>query len=74
MIVYADWLNCLGAYIAPMVTFFECPECGVVRPSPKAIHAHCRNVKDHTTYDYDEMRRILDDNYERELAPARTTR
>jgi len=57
-----------------MVTFFECPECGVVRPSPKAIHAHCRNVKDHTTYDYDEMRRILDDNYERELAPARTTR
>jgi uncharacterized C2H2 Zn-finger protein len=55
-----------------MVTFFECPECGVVRPSQKDILSHCRNVKDHTTYDFERLQTILDDGYERELAPART--
>jgi uncharacterized C2H2 Zn-finger protein len=54
-----------------MVTFFECPECGVVRPSEKDILSHCRNVKDHTTYDYEKLQTILDD-YERELTPALT--
>jgi len=55
-----------------MVTFFECPECGVVRPSQKDILSHCRNVKDHTTYDFERLQTILADEYERELAPART--
>jgi len=56
-----------------MPVLYECPQCGVVRPSPKAIHAHCRNVKDHPTYDYDRLKSILDE-HERELHPAPATR
>jgi hypothetical protein len=56
-----------------MPVLYECPQCGVVRTRKMDIHAHRRNVKDHTNYDYERLQTILDD-YERELAPARTTR
>jgi hypothetical protein len=52
-----------------MVVLYECPECGAVRTSKRDILSHCRNVIDHTTYDYDEMKAILDGGYERELQP-----
>ncbi len=34
------------------------------------ILSHCRNVKDHTNYDYDRLKSILDDGHQRELQPA----
>jgi hypothetical protein len=55
-----------------MVVLYECPECGVVRTRQMDILSHCRNVKDHTTYDYEKLQTILADEYERELTPALT--
>jgi uncharacterized C2H2 Zn-finger protein len=57
-----------------MATLYECPQCGVIRTSEKDILSHCRNVKDHTNYDFERLRTILDGEYERELAPAQPTR
>jgi hypothetical protein len=55
-----------------MPVLYECPQCGVVRTRKMDIHAHCRNVKDHDGYEYERLQMILDGEYERELAPART--
>jgi len=55
-----------------MVVLYECPQCGVVRTRQMDILSHCRNVKDHRDYDYEKLQTILADEYERELAPART--
>jgi hypothetical protein len=38
------------------------------------IHAHRRNVTDHDGDEYDRLQTILDEESERELAPAPTTR
>jgi predicted RNA-binding Zn-ribbon protein involved in translation (DUF1610 family) len=62
------------AYSGTMATLYECPQCGVMRTSEKDILSHCRNVKDHTNYDYERLQNILDGEYERELAPAQPTR